>query len=157
MANELVYNIAKVKFANGTLDWDVTGGIGDIRCLIIEGTVAAAATNPDSSTLTAALTGSTEASGTGYTRKSLGTKSSTMIVTQDDTNNRAILKADPITWTGANWGTADGIIVYLHVDGTDANDIPISFHDGGLPVTTNGGDLTINWAGGSNDEVIYLT
>lgn len=149
----VVYNVAKEKFANGTLDWDTS----DIRCLLIEGTVGAAATNPDSATLTAALTGSTEASGTGYVRKNITGRT----VLKDDTNNRATLKAAStgVTWTGANWGNADGMIVYLHVDGTNGNDIPISFHDGGFSpsIVTNGGDLTINWAGAGTDEVIYLT
>lgn len=145
----VVYNVAKAKFAANTLDWDSA----DIRLLLIEGTVGAAASNPDSSTLTAALSGSTEAAGTGYVRKTLASKA----VTQDDTNNRATLTAAAVTWSGADWGTANAAIVYLHVDGTNGNDIPISFHDGGFPQTMNGGDFTLNWAGGSNNEVIYLT
>lgn len=147
----IVYNVAKTKFSNGTLDWDNAGT--DIRVLLIEGTVGAGATNPDSATLTAALTGSTEATGTGYVRKTTSNRSAT----QDDTNNRAVLTADPLTWTGADWGSADAAIVYLHVDGTNGNDIPISFHDGGFPQTMNGGSFTLNWAGGSNDQVLYLT
>jgi len=149
MANETVYNKAKTNIANGTLDLDTD----DIRIALCEGTLAAGAYDPDVASLTALFAAMAEASGTGYVRKS----SLSVTVQQDDTNDRAEMLIAAQTWTGADWGDATALVVYAHVDGTDANDYPISFHDAGFPVTTNGGDLTVNFAGGGNDEVVYLT
>lgn len=149
MANETVYNKAKVNFANGTLDFDTD----DIRVALCEGASAAGAYDPDVTSLATLFAAMAEASGTGYVRKStLGCS-----VATDNTNNRAVLKVPAQTWTGANWGNATAVVVYKHVDGTNANDYPISFHDGGFPVTTNGGDLTVRFGGAGNDEAIYLT
>lgn len=149
MANETVYNIAKGRFTAGTLDWDTT----DIRVALIEGAIVSGAYDPDLDNIAAVFAASAEAAGTGYVRKTLDNR----VVTVDDTNNRATLFGDALVWSGANFGTARAILVYIHVDGTDANDIPISFHDAGFPIVTNGGDLTVNWAGAGDDEVLYLT
>ena len=41
-------------------------------------------------------------------------------------------------------GTIAGIVVYINVDGTDANNIPIAFLDNFSPITLNGGDVTLS-------------
>ena len=51
-----------------------------------------------------------ELSGTGYARKVLASK----VVAEDDTNDRATFDADDLVWTGANFGTPDAAIVYVH-------------------------------------------
>ncbi len=149
MANEVVYTKAITNMLNGTLDLDTD----DIRIALCEGTLAAGAYDPDVDNLTALFAAMAEASGTGYARKS----SLTVTVQTDDANDRSEVLIAAQTWTGADWGDATALVVYAHVDGTDGNDYPISFHDAGFPVTTNGGDLTVNFAGGGNDEVIYAS
>jgi len=137
---EVVYNVAKARFTNGSLDWDTT----DIRALIIgvNATTPSQQFDPDLDTVSQllALTGIVEATGTGYARKTVGTRT----VTEDDGNDRANLDAATITYTGANGWTARAIVFYEEGGGTDATRNLISYHDTGLPFTMNGGDFTIN-------------
>lgn len=82
-----------------------------------------------------------ELSGTGYVRKSLANK----VINVDTPNNRAEFDADDVTWTGINAGTAVGALLIRHVT-NDADSPIIGFTDqGGFPITTNGGDVTIQW------------
>lgn len=82
-----------------------------------------------------------ELSGTGYTRKTLSSKT----VSVDDTNNRCVIDAGDVTWTGIDAGSAAGVVGFIST-GNDATS-PLLFYinDGGLPVTTNGGDLIVQW------------
>ena len=149
MTNEMVFNVAKLNVVKGDLDFDTA----DIRIALIGATAHASAYDPDNANLTACFATAVEASGTGYVRKDIAS----VTTQQDDTNDRSEILIGAQTWTGADFGETQGLLVYVHVDGTDANDLPISFHDDGFPVTTNGGDLTVNFAGAGNDEAIYLT
>jgi hypothetical protein len=80
-----------------------------------------------------------ELSGTGYVRKVLASKTFTV----DTGNNRAEFDCADVVWTGINAGTAIGYILYRHVT-NDADSPFIGFVDtGGFPLTTNGGDLTV--------------
>lgn len=79
-----------------------------------------------------------ECAGTGYARKNLSTKALTL----DDTNDRAIWKFDDLTWTGADWGTFDAMIVYLNDGIGDASSPLIAYYYFGT-VTTDGNDETI--------------
>lgn len=47
-------------------------------------------------------------------------------------------------------GTIAGVVVYVNVDGTDANNIPLAFLDNFSPITLSGGDVILgatsnNW------------
>jgi len=138
--SETVYNVAKVRFTSGLLDWDTT----DIRALVIgtNATTPSQMFDPDLLTVAAllALTGILEASGTGYARKLVTSRT----VTQDDVNNRANLDSDSITWNGASGWTARAVVFYEEGGGTDATRNLISFHDSNFPQVTNGGDFTVN-------------
>lgn len=139
---DVVYNIAKARMASGSLDWDTT----DIRCLLI-GTNAntpAQMYNPDLDTVQAllALAGIAELATTGYSRRTVGTRT----VTEDDANDRANLDAGSITWTAIGTGAeaARALVIFEEGGGTDATRNLISFHDTNFPKTLNGGDLTVN-------------
>jgi hypothetical protein len=136
---EVVYNIAKLRFTNGSNDWDTS----DIRVLVIgtNATTPSQMFDPDLTTVAAllALTGIAEASGTGYARKTTVRQD-----TVDNVNDRANLDADAITWNGASGWTARAVVFYEEGGGTDATRNLISFHDSNFPVVTNGGDFTVN-------------
>lgn len=91
-----------------------------------------------------------ELTGTGYVagfgnsgRKTLASKA----VNKDDTNNRAEFDAANLTWTGIDAGICAAAIVII--EGTSDTDSKlIAYLDNAteLPVTTNGGDFTLNWS-----------
>lgn len=135
----MVYNYAKANFVNGTLDWDNPSQ--DFRILLVNPSYTPSQTHVNVSDVV-----SYEVSGIGYSRKSLTNRA----VTIDTITNRAILSADPVTWTAINAGNVGGIIVYHNV-GTDGSNKLIAFIQ--LPtISTNGSDLTIAWPGG----VLYV-
>jgi hypothetical protein len=133
---QVFYNRFKQRVLTAQIDLDSA----NIRCLILEAT-AAGAFDPDLHTVANLLAvGSVvEATGTGAVRKT-----ATLDVTHDDVNNRAdiSLTAD-IVWTGANWGDAVAVVFYDEGGGTDGTRQLIAYYDTGLPITTNGGSLTI--------------
>lgn len=52
-----------------------------------------------------------------------------------------------MTWTAINAGTVQAAILILEGKSDDSTSILIAYIDqGGFPVTTNGGDLTIQWS-----------
>ena len=84
-----------------------------------------------------------ELSGTGYTAKGelLGTKA----VTMDDANDRAEFDAANSVWSGINAGTAAAAVVYYDSGVATTSHLIAYIDQGGFPIVTNGGDLTINW------------
>lgn len=82
-----------------------------------------------------------ECSGTGYSRKSLSTTTSV-----DTVDDEAVLDATDLTYTGADFGTIDSILLFKQV--TSDSDSPVIAHitSADLPLTTNGGDVDLNWA-----------
>lgn len=88
-----------------------------------------------------------ELSGTGYTagwqasgRKTLASKA----IVQDDANDRAEFDCADITWSSIDAGTPDNAV--FHKEGAAADttaQIIAVIDDGGFPIVTNGGDLTL--------------
>lgn len=90
-----------------------------------------------------------EFQGTGYSRQTL----SNVTVTQDDVDDEGVADADDVTFTGLDGDTIQAVLVYKEVGGdeTTPGDDPIiavvddnsagSLVD--LPLTTNGGDVTL--------------
>ena len=113
----------------------------DLRVLLLVGYTP----DVDHATLAAVVAAATgECDFTNYARAALTGETHTI----DNVSDTAILDAaNPATWTAAG-GTTDNVVshavVYEHVDGTNANDLPVSCHDVGK--TTNGGDLTVEFA-----------
>lgn len=82
-----------------------------------------------------------ELSGTGYTAggELLGSKT----VTIDDANDWVEFDCADPTWTAINAGTADAAVVYRDTGVAATSELILYIDDGGFPITTNGGDLTI--------------
>lgn len=149
----LVYN----KFKNEVMDRtiDLSGGV--IKVMLVTSSYVANE-NDDFLEERADDANEHELSGTGYTagfgssdRRTLASK----VFTEDDTNNRGEFDdtAD-ITWTAIDAGTVAGIIVYNHLT-SDLLSAMICYIDtGGLPIVTNGGDLTIQW---NAEGILQLT
>ena len=141
MANA-VYDIAKVDFANGGLDWDTN----TIK-------VMALATGYTFSAAHTAVSSLTEISnGTGYTGGFNGSGRKTLsscTVVQVDGSTRAELRVSNTTvWTAINDGTIKALAIIREMT-SDADSIPIAYIDTftgtSFPFVTNGGDLTITW------------
>lgn len=83
-----------------------------------------------------------EVTNSGYARKTLA--DSTITITYDDTNDRVDLDIADQTWTAVAAGTAWTDLMFAYdsdsTGGTDANQIPVSFHD--FAVTPDGSDIT---------------
>jgi hypothetical protein len=131
-----IYNKAKVKLLNGTLDLDGH----DIRVLLV--TPNTTANVEDDKEFLSQFMVLGEFSGSGYSRKALTNES----VSEDLPNDRAEFHADDVTWTGlGGGGTVKAAIVYRHVT-NDSDSVPIAYIDtGGFPHVANGSDLTIQW------------
>lgn len=116
----------------------------------------------DGGTTAQELQGSSGYTGSGD-RKTL----QNVTVTADNTDDEGVFDADNVTWSGVD-STADiqGYLVYQQVGGDDTTpgDDPIVYvvdddqsdAPSGLPLSTNGSDITINWAteGILNDTVV---
>ncbi len=135
MAN-VFFNRAKYELVNGKINWN-------------NDTIKIALMNNSFSTPTASSydtwsqVSSYECSGTGYTAGGLTLSNKTL--TEDDINNKAIADAGDPTWTGINVGTIKGAMIYKST-GTPSTSTLICWIDtGGFPITTNGGDITIQF------------
>ena len=83
-----------------------------------------------------------EVTNSGYARKTFA--DSTITITYDDTNDRVDLDVADQTWTAVAAGTAWTDLMFAYdsdsTGGTDANQVPVSFHD--FAVTPDGSDIT---------------
>lgn len=126
-------NYAKAKIMAGDIDLNAD----DIRVILVDSSFNGAANHQ----FVGDIPVLGELNGTGYVRKALSDEA----VNVDTVNNRAEFDATDVTWTGINAGTAAGAVLYKHVT-NDADSPFIAFIDsGGFPITTNGGDVTIQW------------
>jgi len=90
-----------------------------------------------------------EFQGTGYSRQTL----SNVTVTQDDTDDEGVADADDVTFKGLDGDTIQAVLVYKQVGGDDStpgDDPIVAVYDDNtagsladLPLTTNGGDVTL--------------
>lgn len=128
-----VYNSAKVALALGQIDWEND----DIRVLLVTSSYTP---DIDSHAFVDDITN--ELSGGEYVRKAL----TGLDVAQNDTDDRAELDADNVTWTAleADAGTPARVVVYKHVT-NDADSPLIGYVNLTAPPAPNGGDYTIRW------------
>ena len=144
MANTF-YNRAKKEIADNTIDL-----LNDtIKVMLVDDTYTV---NPDHDFVDMGGTADpidAELSGTGYERKTLANKS----ITEDDANDRASFDADDVTWTSIDAGTANAAIIFKDT-GDDTTSVLIAYIDDDFPITTNGGNLTIQW---NADGIITLS
>ena len=130
------------RFARNALNGYLGSGV--IKAMLV---TPAYAFNPDHNTVSQVA--AQEVSGTGYTggfagsgRKTLGSIS----IAQDDAANRGYFDAADLTWTGINVGDVAGVWFYKQ-GSSDADSELIGFMDtGGFPVTTNGGNLVVQFS-----------
>jgi hypothetical protein len=141
-----VFTPAKAQLLSGMLDLDTH----DMRVALVM-TDSTAATNRNAATLSALTLD--EYNGTGYVRKALAGE----IATADTTNARGKFDADDFTWAslGAATKQAIGMLLYRHVDGTAANDVPVGYiNTGGFPFNGNGGNVAVTW---NPEGILQLT
>lgn len=136
-----VYTGAKEDLLAGDLDFNGH----DIRVALLK---LKASTTADTDQDAQSLSGITtlgEISATNYARVALASEA----VNRDDTNNRAEFDStDPSFGAigGAANDTIGAVLLYRHVDGTAANDVPIAYIDNAgsdFSVPTNGGTISI--------------
>ena len=133
-----VYTVGKFELLKATLDFDAPD---DFRVMLVDSTTTAD-TEEDVSTI-GGLTTLGELSGTGYTTG--GDPMTGDTVTKDDVNDRAEYDANDTVWTAIDAGTAQAAILIKFITSVSLS-VPIAYIDtGGFPITTNGGDLTIQW------------
>jgi len=125
MANEL-YDAGREGFLDGSIDWDTD----DIRCILVDAadyTVDLAAHDnlddiPSGARVatSGALTGKTVVAG--------------------------VADADDVTFSAVTGDQSEALVIYKHT-GTESTSRLIAYIDDatGLPVTPNGGDITIQW------------
>lgn len=138
---DFVYTPAKTKLAKGDLDFDVV----DLRIKLCMSNTTAD-TDQDAANL-AGITTLDEYNGTGYTEIDLAS----VAVNEDAVNNRAEIDyADGSFGSAVGAGTRQwvGMLYYVRVDGTTANDYPVAWKDL-TPNNGNGGavNLTVNAEG----------
>lgn len=131
-----VYNSAK-KFlwdrsGGGGIDWDTD----TIRCMLVTATYAASQDNDDYVNDV-----TNEVAGTGYTAG--GAALANLTVTQDNTNDLAMLDANDVTWA-ASTITARAAVLYKDT-GTPATSPLIAYIDFGSNQTSTNGNFTIQW------------
>lgn len=143
----LVYNLFKSLNAKGDLDL-----LNDnIRIMLVDSSYVA---NQDDDKVDAGGANDpidAELSGAGYCRITLAGRT----IVEDDANDRAEYDADDVTWPGLNAGTADAALIIKESAIGDTQSILImQVNTGGFPITTNGGDLTIQF---NAEGILQLT
>ena len=142
-----VFNAAKGKIAEYAARVEANDPTNSafVVVLLASTGLESAATLKDLDTLTAVVAGTTnEATNTGYSRKTLANGSLT--ITVDDSNDRVDVDFADQTWTAvANDGTGaiGALLVCYDSDttaGTDANIVPLTYHD--FSLTPDGSDIT---------------
>jgi ApbE superfamily uncharacterized protein (UPF0280 family) len=128
MANAL-YDKGRQGFLEGAVDWDTD----DIRCLLVDtGTYTVDLANHDNLD---------DVTGVVATSGSLTGKTVT----------NGVADADDVTFTAVTGATVEALVIYKHT-GTAATSRLIAYLDTGtgLPVTPNGGNITVQWDNGAN-------
>lgn len=94
-----------------------------------------------------------EVSGTGYTAG--GETVTTVTVTVDDTNDRAYIDADDVTWSTA---TITARYAYLYVDtGTPSTSEIVGYYDYTENKSSSAGLFTHSFTAGASGGVLYLS
>jgi len=129
MANVL-YDKGVEGFLGGDIDFDG----GDIRAILV-----------DAADYTFSQTHQFLTSVTGVGRVAVSGALTGKTITN------GIADANDVTLTAVTGDPSEAVIVYLHT-GADATARLIAYYDTGtgLPVTPNGGDITIAWDNGTN-------
>lgn len=130
MANTL-YDTGRAAFLGADVDWLVD----DIRIILID--AADYTVNLATDDFLNDIPGAARVATSG----SLGSKTSTA----------GVADAADVTFTAVTGDVSEAIVIYKHT-GTETTSQLIAYIDSatGLPVTPNGGDITVAWDNGSN-------
>lgn len=134
----IVYNRCKADLAQGELDLDTLGDTLNVQLHTSTYTP-----NADHNT-TADLTN--EVSGTGYTAG--GATLANQAITQDDTNDRAYLDADDVTWSSSTITARYAVVV----DVTNSNSL-VCLIDFATDQSSSSGNFVLSW---SSDGIMRL-
>lgn len=146
------HNVAKGRFIQWYENIETNNPANSAFIIVLATGAATDATLRDYQTLSALLgdAGVTEATFTNYGRKTLTDADLAPFPGPDNANDRYDVTLPDQTWAQAG-GTVDNTLTRLYVcydpdttSGTDANIITGGFND--FAVTTNGGDLTADFA-----------
>ena len=129
---EFVYNAYKLRLAQGSDAW----GTDDFRALLLT-TDAEDVTDVSIADLIAG--GAVEPTGEGtYGRQPLAGESAAL-----DGSVVELTATSPIDFTTLNNVTPVAMVIYKHVDGTNANDLLVSHHDTNFGAAANGAGYTV--------------
>jgi len=106
-------------------------GTTDLRCALVTATYTFSQAHNDMADIT------NECTGTGYARKELINDLAQV------TSNVCEVVSDALTWTGADFGTPAGAVIYVY-NAVDANARLVCFLDQNN-IVTNGGDYTLKF------------
>lgn len=143
--SSFVYDNAKAKFHDGTLDWDTN----TFKIMAVTSGYTADQTHVNVSSVVSA---SNEITGTGYVRGFGGAGRKTLTSNTAYVNtalHRAEMKsAGVVTWTGLNAGTIAAFII-IKENTSDADSLLVAYIDAAsistLPLVTNGSDVSITF------------
>jgi len=130
MANAL-YNKGREGFLDGNIDWDTD----DIRCILVD--------TADYTVDLATHDNLDDVPGDARVATSGALTSKTV--------TDGVADAADVTLSSVTGDTCEAIVIYKHT-GTESTSRLIAYIDSatGLPVTPNGGDITIQWDAGAN-------
>ena len=125
MANAL-YSLAKELFLNGDLDW----ATHDIKCVLVD--TAAYAVNLTTDNFLDDIPGGDRIA----TSSNLGSKTSTL----------GVADAGNVTFSAVTGDQSEALVIYRDTGAAGTSPL-IAYIDTatGLPVTPNGGDITVEW------------
>lgn len=130
MANAL-YDKGRQGFLDGSIDWDTD----DIRVILVD---------------TADYTVDTANHDNLDDVASAGRVAVSSALTGKTATN-GVADADDVTFTSVTGDSVEAIVIYKHT-GTESTSRLIAYLDSGtgLPVTPNGGNITVQWDNGAN-------
>lgn len=129
----VMYNLGKVKLLTGAIDLDTD----TIKVALVTSSYTP---NIDTDEFYSDITNEV-ANGNGYTTG--GETLTTLSVTADTTNDRAVVNADSSVWSSATF-TARGAVIYKST-GTAGTSPLIAYIDFGADKSPVSGTLTIDW------------
>lgn len=149
---DFLYNSGSMNLWDGTIDL-LTNALAKLGFYDNTGTYAADRDDDLADEGGAADFVDAEPDGTGYAggyggsgRKALSSKT----ITVNKVSDRAEFDAADVTWTGIDVGDLGGMVLLvedaLGTAGNDSETRLVSHHDTNFPITTNGGDLTMQIA-----------
>ena len=153
MNSRYTYNQFRYDRSTGVHDWSDAGAT--YRMILLDPDYVFDQTHHDVSDISAH-----EVTGTGYTGGFGGSGRhaiTTRTVYQDDTNNRTILRADSLSWSGIDVGPVGGAAVFFEPAGASADgDCHLCFYYGLDNPDTSGGktlDLTVDATEGMHQSL----